>query len=316
MNVKLWGFLAVLLSSCHLVRAEPISLITPTGTLSGTLETPKKRLPCPVALILAGSGPTNRDGDSLSLGGENDSLRLLAEGLAAHGIASVRYDKRGVGASAAAGTTEADLRFEIYIDDAVSWGQQLQKNRRFSRLVIIGHSEGALIGMIAARRLNATGFVSIAGAGSPAGKIILDQLKPQLPEASFKEAETIVQNLNAGQTTATIPEGFSALFRPSVQPYLISWFRYDPVVEIAKLRMPVLIAQGTTDLQLSVDDAKLLATAKPDARLLLIDGMNHVLKTVAGDKAAQMPSYIDPAFPVAPKLIAETSRFINALKKP
>ena len=315
MNLRILGFFAVLFSTCQLVRAEPVSLVTPSGTLFGSLEMPAKKSPCPVALILAGSGPTNRDGDTLATGGENDSLRLLAEGLAARGIASVRYDKRGVAASAPAATSEADLRFETYIDDAVLWGRQLQRNRRFSRLVIIGHSEGSLIGMVAARRLNAAGFISIAGAGSAAGQIILQQLRPQLPPDLMQQAETLVRELNAGKTTETVPEGFAALFRPSVQPYLVSWFRYDPAQEIAKLTMPVLIAQGTTDLQVSLQDARLLAKAKPDARLLLIEGMNHVLKTIAGDQVAQAKTYTDPAFPVAPALIQATSQFIKRLKK-
>jgi pimeloyl-ACP methyl ester carboxylesterase len=295
-NVKSIVILALILFSPQLLRAEPITLETPSGTLYGTLEVPKRARACPVALILAGSGATNRDGDTLSLGGENDSLRLLAEGLVAHGIASVRYDKRGVAASAQSGLKEADLRFENYIDDAVLWGKKLQSDRKFSRLIIIGHSEGSLTGMVAAKKLRADAFVSISGPGRAANQVLIEQLKPQLPPDLMKKSEEIVQSLVGGKTIEEVPDVLNSLFRPSVQPYLISWFHYDPAKEIEKLSMPVLIVQGTTDLQVSVQDAMILSKAKPAAKLCIVEGMNHVLKNFSGDKEKQMRSYIDPAF--------------------
>ena len=290
-------------------RAEPITLDTPSGMLYGTLEMPKSSVPCPVALILAGSGPTNRDG------GESGNLRLLAEGLAAQGIASVRYDKRNVGASVRPGLEESDVLFENYIDDAILWGKKLQSDRRFSRLVIIGHSEGSLIGMVAASKLRLAAFVSIAGPGRPAGQAILEQIKPLLPTSLMKKSEEIVQTLNEGKTTETVPTELNALFRPSVQPYLISYFRYDPAQEIAKLTMPVLIVQGTTDIQVRVQDATLLAKAKPSAELCIIEGMNHVFKEISDDREEQLKSYTDLSLPIAPKLVVDVSQFIKKLKE-
>lgn len=167
---------------------EPITVETPTGMLFGTLEMPQSRSRVPVVLIIAGSGPTDRDGNSIALKGPNNSLKFLAEALANQGIASVRYDKRGVGetgkammvAAEKAKTVlrEEDLSFETYIDDAVGWGKKLRSDRRFSSLTILGHSEGSLIGMVAAQRLGAQAFVSIAGAGRAINQIILEQVKP------------------------------------------------------------------------------------------------------------------------------------------
>src|SRR5216684_391793 len=181
--------------------AEPITVETPTGTLYGTLEWPQSRSPAPVVLIVDGSGPTDRDGNSPMLKGPNNSLKLLAEGLAAHGIASVRYDKRGIGetgkamllAAEKAKTMlrEEDLSFETYIDDAVSWCKKLGADRRFSSLTVLGHSEGSLIGMVAAQRTGAHAYVSIAGAGRPLQQIILEQVKSQLPDL-LKAAEDIL----------------------------------------------------------------------------------------------------------------------------
>jgi pimeloyl-ACP methyl ester carboxylesterase len=307
--------LALTLLTPQLLRAEPIVLETPTGKLYGTLEVPKVGKSWPVALIISGSGPTNRDGDSLIAGGENDSLKLLAEGLLVQGIASVRYDKRGVAESLQAGPKEADLRFDGYIDDAILWGKKLLKDGRFSSLVVVGHSEGSLIGMSAARILQATAFISIAGSGRVASEALLEQQKPLLPADLYQSSEAIIRSLKLGKTVETVPEALAPLYRPSVQPYLISWFRHDPIKEIGQLQMPVLIVQGTTDLQIDIQNPYLLAKANPSAKLCIIDGMNHVLKNASGDIQYQLRSYIDPTLPVTPKLIAETSKFINGLKK-
>lgn len=304
---------------------EPITLKTATATLYGTLELPQSRSPVPVVLIIAGSGPTDRDGNSALLPGANNSLKLLAEGLAAQGIASVRYDKRGVGETGkemqlAAEKTktvlrEEDVRFETYIDDAVWWGKQLLADRRFSSLTVLGHSEGSLIGMVAALRVGAQAYVSVAGAGRPIQQIILEQVRPQLPPDLMKATEDILDQLTAGKTVESVPPALNMLFRPSVQPYMISWLRYDPAKEIAKLQIPVLIAQGTTDIQASPQDPKALAAANPAATLLLIDGMNHVFKSVSDARDKQIASYSDPTLPVAPDLINGISSFVVKAKE-
>jgi len=301
--------------------AEPVTLETPTATLYGTLERPQTRSRVPVVLIVAGSGPTDRDGNSPLRPGANNSLKLLAEALAGRGIASVRYDKRGIGETGksmllAAEKTktvlrEEDLSFETYIDDAVRWGKQLLSDRRFSTLTVMGHSEGSLIGIVAAQRTGAHAFVSIAGAGRPVQQIILEQVKQHFPPELLKKTEEILEQLAAGKTVASVPSELNLLLRPSIQPYMISWLRYDPAREIAKLRVPILIVQGTTDLQTRLADGKGLADGNGNAKLLLIEGMNHVLKTVPNDPARQVASYSDPTLPVAPELVNETSSFVN-----
>ena len=302
-------------------KAEPVVLDTPGGKLYGTLEVPARgAAPYPVVLIISGSGPTDRDGNTPAFPGPNNSLKYLAEGLAAEGIASLRYDKRGVGESraAAAGKTEADARFDHFIEDAVLWGRRLRADKRFSRLVVAGHSEGSLIGMVAAQRLGADGYVSVAGPGRRVDVVLLEQVKPQMAPEQYAKAEAILKSLLEGKTVAEVPpEGLlPLLFRPSVQPYMISWLKYDPAKELAKLSVPVLIAQGTHDWQVKVEDAKALAAAKPDAKLLLVEGMNHVLKeTASADPRQQLPSYSDPSLPVVPKFLAEVVAFVKGIKK-
>jgi fermentation-respiration switch protein FrsA (DUF1100 family) len=296
--------------------SEQVVLDTSTGKLYGTLELPLKgRAPYPAVLIISGSGPTDREGNSPVIPGANNSLKYLAEALAAQGIASLRYDKRGVAESVMAAKSESDLRFDTYIDDAVSWGGRLRADKRFSTLVIAGHSEGSLIGMVAAQKLGAEGYVSIAGAGRRADVVVLEQMKAQLSPELYAKTEAIFKSLSEGKTADDVPQGMEALFRPSVQPYIISWLKYDPAREIAKLNVPVLITQGTHDIQVSVGDAKLLAQAKPTARLLLVEGMNHVLKDAPADPQQQAATYTDPSLPDSPKLLAEVVAFVKGVKK-
>jgi pimeloyl-ACP methyl ester carboxylesterase len=249
------------------------------------------------------------------LPGPNNSLKMLAEGLAMNGIASLRYDKRGVGESANAITSEADLRFDTYIEDAVAFCEQLRADKRFSSVVIAGHSEGSLLGMVAAKRCNASGFISMAGAGRPAADILRAQLAGKLPPALATQSDAILKDLEAGKTTANPPAELFAIYRPSVQPYMISWFRYDPAKSIAALNVPVLLVQGTTDIQVSVDDAKRLAAASPKAKVLIVEGMNHVLKSVSSDKEKQAASYSDPALMLAPDLLVNIVDFVRKAGK-
>ena len=302
-------------STSRLPVVQQASLATSTGNLAGSIQLPASRAPFPVVLIIAGSGPTDRDGNTPALPGTNNSLKLLAEGLAAQGIATLRFDKRGVGASATAATTEAELRFTNYVDDAAAWARQLRADPRFSTLTIVGHSEGSLIGMVAAKQAGVDGLVSIAGAGRRPPEIISEQLAAQLSKEIVARAQDIMKQIESGGKPDSIPPVLQPLFRPSVQPYLVSWFKFDPVVEIAALDIPALIVQGTTDLQIGQADARRLASAYPAGRLVIVEGMNHVLKAAPADRQQQMRSYMDPTLPVVPLLVSEVAAFVHTVKR-
>ncbi|MDQ2890200.1 MAG: alpha/beta fold hydrolase [Gemmatimonadota bacterium] len=301
-------------------ESRPITLDTPTGKLYGTELLPAGSGRHPVVLIVAGSGPTDRDGNSpvpLPSGKplHTDAYRLLAEALAANGIASVRYDKRGVAASASAmaGKSEIDLTFETGIQDAVAWLDLLRADRRFSSVVVAGHSEGSLVGMVAAARAKADGFVSLEGAGRRASAVLRSQLAAQ--GVPLEMYGTTLDTLDAGHTVNGTAPALAMLFRPSVQPYLISWFRYDPAAEIRKLSVATLVIQGTHDVQTSVQDAKLLAAA-PGAKLVLVDGMTHVLKDGPADATAQLAVYTDPSTPLDPTVVAAVVAYARAAPQP
>lgn len=286
--------------------ASAFNLTTSTGTIMGTLLLPPGAAKVPVVLIIAGSGPTDRNGNNPMM--KNESLHMLANGLAAKGIASVRFDKRGIAASALAGKNEIDLRFDDYVQDAMAWIELLKKDTRFSKVIIAGHSEGSLIGMIAAVG-KADGFVSIAGAGKSADRILKDQLAAQ-PAMVKDPSYRIIDSLVQGKTVKELNPMLFSLFRTSVQPYMISWFKYNPVTEIAKLNMPVLIVQGTNDLQISTADAEVLAAAKPTAKLVLIQKMNHVLKMVEGGQSENIAAYSKPSLPVSEELVTRVASFV------
>jgi alpha-beta hydrolase superfamily lysophospholipase len=239
---------------------------------------------------------------------------MLAQALADAGIASVRYDKRGIAASRAAGPKESELRFDTYVDDAAAWASKLKSDARFSSVTIIGHSEGSLIGMLAAQRANADAFISIAGVAQSAPAILRKQVAGKLPPELAAANERILASLEHGKLAGDVPPALAALYRPSVQPYLISWFRYVPAERIAALEIPSLIVQGDTDVQVSVEESQALKAAQPNAVLAVIPGMNHVLKPVPANMQQQLASYGNPALPVAPQLTKTILDFLHSAR--
>ncbi|WP_260627424.1 alpha/beta hydrolase [Pseudomonas protegens] len=294
------------------VLQRPVSLDTGHGELYGSMLLPKSAQPVPVVLIISGSGPTDRDGNNPD-GGRNDSLKRLAWVLAKHNIASMRYDKRGVAASLAATPDERNLTLDAYVADAVAWGKQLKADPRLGQLIVLGHSEGALVASLAAAQLDAAGVISISGTARPVDQVLRQQLSYRLPPALMVRSNELLDSLKAGQVDNDVPPALQVIFRPSVQPYLITLFREDPAAAFARLKMPALIIQGSNDIQVSVDDARVLKAAKPDAQLTLIDGMNHVLRIVPNDLKRQLASYKDPQLPLAAELGRSIISFIDGL---
>lgn len=305
--------LAVALAALAAPVSTQIVLPSQPAPLHGTLLTPPGA--SAVAVILPGSGPTDRDGNS-PMGVAAGTYRLLAEGLADQGIATLRIDKRGIAASAAAGPAEADLRFDAYAADARAWAAEAAARAGKPCAWLIGHSEGALVALKAVaggddpESSKVCGLILLAGAGRPAGVVLREQLTA-LPDPLKTQAYDALTELEAGRTVAEPPAALAALFRPSVQPYLISWLPLDPAMLLAAYDGPVFIGQGTTDIQVGVIDAQALAAADPDATLKLWDGVNHVLKTAPADRAGNLATYADPDLPLAPGVTQDVAAFIR-----
>ena len=284
--------------------------ITVNPLLKGSLYTPHQVTgKTDLVIIIAGSGPTDRDGNQRSL--TNNSLRYLAEGLAKNDIAAFSFDKRIIAQVAMGKVDEASLSFDDFIGDVKTIITFFKSKKEFRHIIIAGHSEGSLIGMVAANG-NADGFISIAGAGRTIDLILEEQLKKQVPD-SMDEIHGYLQQLKNGKTFELKNPMLGAIFRESVQPYMISWIKYDPQAEIKKLKIPVLIINGTRDIQVPITDAENLKQAKPDAQLTIIPDMNHVMKEVkSDDMSANIATYSNPDLPLKSELLISVNQFIKS----
>ena len=281
------------------------TLVSIDQEIQGTLLSPKKQNNAPLAILIAGSGPTDRDGNQAHL--KNNSLKYLAEGLAEKEITVFRYDKRII-AQMNKGTVQEDkVTFEDGVNDALLVVNYFKK--KYKNIIIIGHSEGALIGILAAQKTPVSKLISLSGAGSNSATLIEEQIKKNAPQLK-EEAQKVLNLLKKGEQVDNISPYLAPVFRKSVQPYLISWFKYDPTKEITKIKIPVFIIQGTNDLQVERKEAQLLKEAQPKAQLLFVEGMNHILKEVKTIEENQQ-SYLNPDIPTSPKLIEAIAQFIK-----
>lgn len=286
-------------------KEEEVAVNVNGGTLKGTIMLPDNKTQfTPIAIIIAGSGPVDRNGNSAMA--ESNIYKLLAEALAAKGIATLRYDKREVGASNDFKMKEADLRFDNYVQDAKKIISFLHDNKGYQNVYVIGHSEGSLIGMLAAETAKIDGYISIAGAGENIANTLERQLN------NDPKTNNIIEQLKKGKQVTEVPDQLNAILRPSVQPYLISWMKYEPAKEIKKLKVPILLLQGTTDIQVQEKDAELLKAAAPAATLNIIKGMNHVLRDAPEERSANMDTYNKPSLPLNEELVSQIVGFMSA----
>ena len=279
--------------------------VTIDPEVQGTLLSPKGENQPPLAILIAGSGPTDRDGNQALF--KNNSLKYLAEGLAQKGIATFRYDKRVIAQINKATVQEEKMTFEDEVNDALLVVNHFKD--KYKKIILIGHSEGALIGLLVAQKVVVSKFVSISGAGNSSATLIEEQIGKNAPQLK-EESQKIISQLRKGELVENISPYLAPVFRKSVQPYLISWFKYEPAKEIAKLQIPILIVQGTNDLQVEDKEAQLLKEAQPKAQLLLIEGMNHVLKKVKTLEENQL-SYLNPDLPISGELVEGIASFIK-----
>ena len=260
-----------------------------------------------LSIIISGSGPTDRDGNNTSL--KSDYLKMLAEGLFENGVSSYRYDKRGVGNSIGNIQSGNDIKFIDYINDVVSIINHFKDTKEYKRIVVIGHSEGALIGMIASR-LIADSFISIAGAGEDYLTLIQRQLSIQPPYVKSM-SDHIIEKLKNKELVDSVPPLLNSLFNPANQRFLIDANRYKPVEEISKLDIPVLIVQGTNDIQIEETDAQMLDEAALKSRLEIIKGMNHVFRQASENYLLNMQTYGNPDLPIDNSLVNLIVDFLN-----
>lgn len=288
-------------------NTDTIFLPIPSGTLYGVLKDmgPKS----PVVLMIAGSGPTDHNGNSP--GYNSQALLQLADSLALYGISSLRYDKRGIGKSEAPGMSEESMRLDTFVLDAARWIEWLDHKNSYASITVLGHSQGSLVGMLACEQEGerVQKYISLAGAGENIAEILKKQIAISAPKLS-PYANPVFDSLKNGEPVDTVYPLLLNLLRPSIQPFLISWMRHEPGKILETLSQEILIVNGSHDIQVGVDQAEKLYAARPDARFELIEGMSHVLKQAPEERFANILTYNDPEKPIDSKLVHNIKYFI------
>ena len=259
-----------------------------------------------VSIFIAGSGPTDRNGNALPIMTTN-AYKLLAEGLSQNKQNIFTYDKRAVALSKKKDAPENEGIFEDNVNDLNLIINTLKK--RFSSITLIGHSEGALVALLAANDPSVTKYISISGPGETIDKTLSKQIAKNAPFLQ-KQSDEILSELKKGNTVDNVIPMLQSLFRPSVQPYLISWIKFDPAIEIKKLNKPILIIQGDKDLQVDLEQGKLLHQANPKSTIVTLAGMNHVFKDIEKDED-NMKSYNNGTLPIHTELVPTILNFIK-----
>lgn len=293
----------------------PVTLKALSATLSGTLTTPDNISgKIPVVLIIPGTGPVDRNGNSEKLKIKADTYKLLAQALGKAGIACLRYDKRMVGQSKT-DEKEENLRFDDYVDDAIAMINLLKEDKRFSKIIVLGHADGSLVGILAAADTEdaTSAFISVEGLGRRADILLKEQMKSK-PGYMSDGFNKILDSLKVGHVQKKVDISLYPYIRPSIQNYMMSWLRFDPTDEIKKLKIPVLIIQGTTDLQVPVIEGDKLKHVRSSYTYAVMRGMNYVLRDAPADKDKNLATYTQPQLPLKPEFVSTVVDFIKDLK--
>ena len=311
MKIRILNFIMLLIVQLSFSQMNPFTekLVSVNELIDGTLTLPENIENPPLVILIQGSGSTDRDGNQMMM--KNDASKKITHQLAENGIASYRFDKR-IFKMNKFKIKEEDLRFEDFVTDVNSILAYFKADKKFNKIILAGHSEGSLIGMLAAQQ-GANAFISLAGPGRSIDKIIVEQLAKQSQELAENARQALDEIIETGGTVNYSPF-LESIFRPSVQPYIASWMKYDPALEIAKLEIPILIINGSFDLQVDTTDAEILNTAAPNSQLVILKNMNHIFREINGENLENTKAYNEPYRPLHPELIPVLTDFIKSLK--
>lgn len=293
-----------------------IEIKTSGGSLYGELLNTRSK---GLVIITAGSGPTDRNGNSKYIEGKNNSLLDLAYGLKKQGVSTFRYDKRTTGKS---GKTFMDrnIVFEDFVGDLESVIRYFKDKGNFENIYLLGHSQGALVSVIAAQRESVDGVIYLAGQGRTIDEIFIEQLDSGEENQLYSDMiDTIKELKKKGKANEiSIGEKVRKFLNVENQKFLLSWMKYNPVEEVSKNKAPMLFVYGTTDFQVKHEEMHYFFTqedyfrnALEQPKYKVIDGMNHVLKEAPEDKKENEKRYIDPSYRLHPELVPEIVSFIE-----
>jgi alpha-beta hydrolase superfamily lysophospholipase len=301
------GALAILNFFSMTLNASAEETNIRVGALDAILAVPADVERPPVALLIAGSGSTDHDGNGPQI--KPATLKKLSEQLATRRIATLRYDKRGAGGWKAEFGRPEDFRFKDYVDDAAALANYLRSSGKFSKIILIGHSEGGLVAILTARRVPVDRLVLLATAARRQGDLLKAQLEKQLAPDVLKPIAKAIDDIMSGQIVDPLPPGLS--IPPSMQPGIASAFTEDPIDPLKLVQQPTLIVGGGRDRQVARLDFAALGAASPVAKTLWLPDMNHVLVDVA-DEADDLAAYNQPDRALDTALIDSVADFILA----
>lgn len=292
-------------------KEEILTLKLKDGSLEGTLVTPTQEKRMPVVLIIAGSGPTDRDCNS-ALGLKTNAFKMLAEGLAEKGIASFRYDKRHIGKSKMTQKV-ADVTFDDFVNDATLWMdtlKTLKRKRHFTKFIVAGHSEGSLIAFLTAQKTKTDALISLCGPAQSMDSIIYEQLGKQAPYL-VPQLKDVYNKWKMGEKVDSFPPMLRSLANSSIEKFMVSIMKYSPQVEISKLKLPILLISGKNDIQVLPKEVEMLSKANPKAQLIYFDKMTHVLKDGEANLISAQKVYQQTELPLTEGVVEAIAKFVN-----
>jgi pimeloyl-ACP methyl ester carboxylesterase len=292
--------------------SRDVTVAGPSGVLAGSwIEAPSGG---PVVVIIPGSGPTDRNGNN-PLGVAGGAYQRLAEALAERGVGSVRIDKRGTFASAAAAVDPNAVRTTDYAEDVRAWMAEARRLSGADCVWVLGHSEGGLVGTLAVlEAADSCGLILLSAPGRRLSVVMREQIASNPANAPLlPQVDAIIASLEAGEAPnlTGVHPGLAGLFNPVLNTYFQSLFSHDPAEALARYVGPVLVVQGETDLQVRISDAERLAAAK-GLQPVIIAGMNHVLRDAPADPVANAATYALTEAELSPGLVEAIAGFITA----
>lgn len=308
MKIKLsiaFFFMLSVMFGQHRILSEDILITNDSIRLPGTLTYLDHR--SPLIIWIPGSGNIDRNGNQAGYNVKADYIKEFRDSINKKGISFFSYDKRTANPENI--KYKDDIVFEDFVNDAKTVIDHFRADRRFSSIILIGHSQGSLVAMLASN--NTDKYISLEGPSDAIDKVLVQQIIRQSPIAG----DTLRAELKELRETGTIKyinPYLRTLLPKQNLLFLKSWMVYDPADEIKKISIPVLIINGTKDTQVLVDDAQALYNSNPDSKLVLIENMNHVLKDVQTDED-NLKSYYLSDYPLSKKLINEVADFIFKL---
>jgi len=311
----IFGFLVFIFSQLLLAQNPNSQNLEINDFIDGTLLQPENSSSKTLAIIIAGSGPTNRDGNQDI--GKNNSLKMLAEFLAKEGISSFRYDKRIFKMAKSQTLDESKLRFDDFVKDAADVVNYFKlyhnEDYGFENYIFIGHSQGALIAELASLKTAVNGLILLCGTSQSIDKILVSQIDKQAPFLTEDLKNALDSISTAGYVNEYNPL-LKTLLRKSVQPFMASWMKYDPIEIAKKIDIPVLVVGGTTDIQVPAEEAEVFSKGFKNGNYVIIENMNHILKTIDDIGLENQKTYMNPNLPLSDGLKLELAKFLEKFK--